>query len=441
MGDDIVIAKKHATMRYMGIVLNFEILYRLIQFMSKINSCFFVAVVGVSLFCASLANGQTASPLDRSNTQTSNIQETIDGILRDFCNQYSLPGGVSMAISYREKLVYAGAIGYADKEHKIPLTPEHRMRIASLSKPITAIAIMKLEEEKKLNLNDEVFGETGIFKGEYGIPELENCPVKITIKQLLEHTTGGWGNSKNDPMFSIPRNVARKEFMRTVIRERPLENPPGTKHDYSNFGYWVLGRVIEKQSGMTYEDYVKENILMSCGISGMRIGGNVSASDEVEYIGDGRQRPYTLSPHHMDAHGGWVANPIELLKLLVRVDGFSTVQDILRSETITTMTTPSKQSPNYALGWVVNRSNNWWHMGGMPGTSAEMARSSEVFNWVILVNSRPDSAPEFSGDMDKLFWQIKSTVRTWPTGIALDTILTIPVLHDVRLIHQEIQAK
>ena len=341
---------------------------------------------------------------------SADTSETVENILRDFYNKYSLPGGISMAISYREKLVYAGAIGYADKEHKIPLTPEHRMRIASLSKPITSIAVMKLVEEKKLNLNDEVFGSTGIFGGEYGVPVYENCPVKITVKQLLEHTAGGWGNSRRDPMFSI-RNAAGDEFIRTVIKEYPLENSPGTKYDYSNFGYCVLGRVIEKKSGMTYENYVKKHVLTPCGISGMRIGGKTSEPDEVEYIDSSGQNPYLLSPAHMDAHGGWVANPIELLKLLVRVDGFSNVPDILESETIKTMTTPSEQNDGYALGWSVNRSNNWWHTGSLPGTATEMARSSAGYNWVILVNFRPSAAPDFFGDLDRLFWTIKETVQ------------------------------
>ena len=346
------------------------------------------------------------------------VDAKIDGILRDFYDKYSLPGGISMAISYRERLVYAGAVGYADKQHKIPLTPEHRMRIASVSKPITSIAVMKLVEEKKLNLHDEVFGSTGIFSGEYGVPEYENRPVEITVKQLLEHTAGGWGNSKKDPMFSILK-VTRKEFLQTVIRDYPLEHLPGTKYDYSNFGYCVLGRVIEQKSGMAYEDYVKKHILAPCEIDGMRIGKNFSDPDEVEYMGDKGQNPYSLLPAHMDAHGGWIANPIELLKLLVRIDGFKEVSDILERETIKTMTTPSKQNDNYALGWNVNRSNNWWHMGGMPGTSTEMARSSMGFNWVILVNFRPSSAPEFSSDMDRLFWKIKETIQEWHAGTEL----------------------
>ena len=252
--------------------------------------------------------GTSVSMQQSVGTLSMNDRAAVDGVLRDFYNKYSLPGGISVAISYREKLLYAGAVGYADKEHKIPLTPKHQMRIASISKSVTAIAVMKLAEERKLNLNEEVFGETGIFKGEYGVPKYENSPVKITVKQLLEHTAGGWGHSKKDPVS----NISGKELIRTTIREYPIEHLPGTKYDYSNFGYWVLGRVIEKKSGMTYEEYVKKNILMPCGISGMRIGAVASGPDEVEHIGDNDKNPYR-SPSHRDANGGWIANPIELM--------------------------------------------------------------------------------------------------------------------------------
>jgi len=395
--------------------------------MSKRISCFVVVIVGVSLLCAGLVNGQTARSLRLIQAQPAhvqeaiarNVQETIDNILREFYERHSLPGGISMAISYRERLVYVGAIGYADRERTIPLTPEHRMRIASLSKPITAIAIMKLWEERRLNLNDDVFG--GIFRGEYGIPEFENRPVRITVRQLLEHTAGGWGHTTNDPM-RLTATITGEELMRTVIRERSLENLPGTTYGYSNFGYWVLGRVIERVSGMTYEDYVKTHILMPSGISGMRIGEeDASAPDEAEYIGNPNENPFARhrSPRNQDANGGWIANPTELVKLLVRVDGFANVPDILRSTTIRTMTTPSAQRPTYALGWFVNRNGHWWHAGSRPGVRARMERNPDGFNWAVLINSSPGSDGFSFGDMERLFGTIRSAIQVWPAGTEL----------------------
>ena len=396
---------------------------------------FFPPAVFLSFLLAFVSNAEevrtwtsgtrtSAPPSQNTETLTANDRETIDGILREFYNKYSLPGGISMAISYRERLVYAGAIGYADKQHQIPLTPKHRMRIASISKSVTSIAIMKLVETKKLNLNDEVFGRTGIFRGECGIPEYESRPTKVMVKQLLEHTAGGWGSlSKKCPQFSTPPKDSWKEFMQTVIREHPLEHLPGTKHDYSNFGYCVLGRIIETKSGMTYENYVKKHVLMPCGINGMRIGGKVSGPDEVEYTGtDKNKNPDSTTPFYIDSCGGWIASPIELLKLLARIDGFPNVPDILKNETIKTMATPSAQNNNYALGLRLFGSNNWGHTGGMAGTSTMMVRRSDGFNLVILVNFGFCSAPEypeFYKDIGNIILKIKEKIQEWPTGTEL----------------------
>ena len=393
--------------------------------MSKRKPCFIAAMVGVSLFYASLAYGQTAPQPQRSQTQTSNIQETIDGILRDFYNKYSLPGGISMAISYRERLVYAGAVGYADKDHKIPLTPEHRMRIASLSKPITSIAIMKLLEEKKISLDDFVFGKNRIFNNQYGMPTYRERHVDITVRQLLEHNTGGWGRDAQNSSGIRLRNIDR------ILENLPLEHLPGTHYDYSNFGYYVLGRIIETKSGMTYEDYVKEAILKPAGINGMRIGATRSGPDEVDYIataGEDANSSTNWNPVNIDSAGGWIASPIELMKLLVRIDGFSNVKDILNHETIKIMTTRSKTNNRYALGWSLSQSgNNWYHSGGNPGISSIMARSSNGFNWAILINYRPPDAvrSKFASDMDDLFWQIHRTVKHWHTGTDLSMSPTI----------------
>jgi CubicO group peptidase (beta-lactamase class C family) len=346
-------------------------------------------------------------------------KKAIDEILLNFYEKYQIPGGVSLAISHNGRLVYAGAVGYADNNRTVKLTPEHRMRIASVSKPVTAIAIMKLMEEKRLCLDDCVFGENGIFDNKYGMPTYREKPVDITIKHLLKHNSGGWGRSVNYQDIGV-----RMQDIERVLEKLPLEHLPGTHYDYSNFGYYVLGRIIETKSGMTYEHYVKENILKPSGIDGMRIGATKSGSDEVEYFATEGENinPSTFNnPINIDSSGGWVANPIELLKLLVRVDGFSNVKDILSNETVKMMTTRSK-THDYALGWALNKSgNNWWHDGSIPGTSSMMARSSNGFNWVILINYRPPSEVRsaFTSDIDDLFWQIHRTVKQWSTGTEL----------------------
>ena len=377
-----------------------------------------------------------AQPVNSIDTGHFPEIEKINAILIDFYNEHSLPGGISMAISFNEKLVYAASVGFADSEHNVPLTPEHRMRIASLSKPITSIAVMKLMEENKINLNDIVLGENGILGIEYGIPVYNNEPAQITVRNLLEHTSGGWGNSREDPMAVIS-NKNGKELIQDVLAKYPLENSPGSNFDYSNFGYYVLGKVIEKISGASYENYVKENILIPCGIDGMRIGSDTSGFGETEYIrtSPNETNPYHYSPRHYEASAGWIANPLELIKLLAHVDSFPYIQDILTNETIAVMTAPSKENQDYALGWYVDLRGNIWHNGSLPGASAEMGRSSHGFNWAILINSRPQNGfvlrdlesdrsqliyLDFQEELNRLFWKIEEAIESWHDGIDLE---------------------
>ena len=132
---------------------------------------------------------------------------------------------------------------------------------------------MKLVEERKLKLSDRVFGSGGILGNTYGKKPYKKWVTSITVKHLLEHTAGGWNNKKNDPMFQ-KSGYNHKQLISWVLNNRPLSRKPGTKNDYSNFGYCVLGRVIEKRSGMSYKNYVRSRILNKSGIKYMTIGGD-----------------------------------------------------------------------------------------------------------------------------------------------------------------------
>jgi len=122
----------------------------------------------------------------------------------------------------------------------------------------------------------------------------------------------------------------------------------------------------------------------------------------------------------MDSFGGWVANPVELLKILVRVDGFSNVPDILSPEPIRVMTTRSRARNSFALGWHISQSNSWSHGGSMPGTRAMMVRRADGFNVAMITNYRPpEPRQEFESDWSNLFTEIQRAVRTWPAGTEL----------------------
>jgi len=339
-----------------------------------------------------------------------------DSIVRALVDRFGLPG-ISVALTRDDRLVYAAAIGWADRGKHIPMATTTRMRLASVSKPLTSLALMTLAERKRISLDTVVFGPTGVLGVEYGEPMFAGAKASITVRQLMQHLEGGWGNQRNDPVFAFYDMTQRALIART-LRERPLESRPGSVQAYSNFGYLVLGRVIERVTGQRYEDAVRALVLQPSGAPEIRIGaprGAPRAPDEAVYDGSGREDPYMLRPDLMDAHGGWVANPLELLRVMDRYDGGGGVPDLLPPERLREMTTGDSRFSGYALGWAVNRSGNWFHQGSMPGTASMIARTSRGFNWVIITNTRPASA-DFSSALDQLMWKVLDAVRAWPAG-------------------------
>jgi CubicO group peptidase (beta-lactamase class C family) len=208
------------------------------------------------------------------------------------------------------------------------------------------------------------------------------------------------------------------EIISWTLDNMPLRNEPGTNYAYSNFGYCILGRVIEKISGLRYEDYVKKFILDKAGISDMEIGGNTLADrkpNEVVYYGQGGEDPYVFNIKRMDSHGGWIASATDLVRFILCVDSFSTKPDILSASTIKTMTEPSSSNKNYACGWQVNEAHNWWHSGSLPGTATEMVRAHNGYSWAVLTNTRTWQQG-FVQDLDHLVWQVlkDSTIQWQP---------------------------
>ncbi len=344
----------------------------------------------------------------------SSDMSAVDALVKKYMDDNDVPG-LSFAISRNGKLVLAKTYGMADKEAGERVAPRHRFRVASVSKPITSVATMRLIQENKLKLGDKVLGAGALLGTTYGTKAYTNNMKNITVEHLLTHTAGGWGNSSNDPMFQ-DKTWTMKKLIDNTFDNISLTSAPGVKYDYSNFGFCLLGRIIEKKTAKTYEDYVKSDILGKCGISRMEIGGNTLAqrkSSEVKYYGPGD--PYnSFNVTRMDAHGGWIATPIDLVRFLVRVDRFNTVADILSTASIDEMIETTAASDNgYAKGWSVNNTPNYWHNGALSGTIAEMVRTNDGFCWSILINTRPEN-DKFAGKLDKLMWDIRGAITKWP---------------------------
>ncbi len=313
-------------------------------------------------------------------------RDEIAALAAAYMTEYGAPG-VSVAIAHRGQLAYAEGFGLADPAAGEKVAPPNLFRIASVSKPVTSVAVFSLVEQGGLALTDKVFGRTGLLRNDYGVPK-DRRIEQITIEQLLTHTCGGWPNKGRDPMFSNP-DLDQRRLIAWTLANVPLDHAPGTSYAYSNFGYCLLGRVIEKVAGQHYGAYVREAVLKPCGVTAMRIGAGPRAeraAGEVVYAGQGGD-PYRVKVARADSCGGWIASASDLARFAMNVGGGPGTSGILRPATIEAMTTPSAINPGYAKGWIVN-AQRWWHNGSLPGTSAIMVSTRNGLSWAALANTR-----------------------------------------------------
>ncbi len=324
---------------------------------------------------------------------------TLDNALATKMSKFAIPG-MSIAIIRNEKLVYVKSYGMADKEAQQAATNEDLYRIASISKPLTAIAILKLEQEGKLSLSNTVFGANGILGNDYGVPPTGSNKEQITIKNLLDHKSG-WVNVPDDPMFSDNART-RTDIIKDLVANRALAYPVGTTYYYLNFGYSVLGRVIEKVTGTTYEQYM-QTLFTPMGISTMTLAGNTLAErkpHEVKYY-QNEYSPYAMNVNRMDSHGGWLASATDLARFLVRIDRNTQVADVL----------PASQLSKFYFG-----NSSWNHTGSLPGTSTLFARLNDTYSFVILTNTRTNNNPDqILSELYNVFVTELPARSTWPS--------------------------
>lgn len=343
-------------------------------------------------------------------TPTDTEKDAIAKITREFMEKFEVPG-LSVAFSHRDRSSYAAGFGMADVEQKEEMTPRHLFRIASIAKPLTAVGIYKLIEQGRLKPHDRVFGDSGLLEVE-GLKKLPESVEEITLHHLLTHTCGGWQNDGNDPMFRHPE-LDHRELIATTLREQPLKNAPGSSYAYSNFGYCLLGRVIEKTSDKSYAAFMEDTVLSPSGVKDMKISGNSledREKNEVRYYGRNGEDPYHMNVRRMDSHGGWLATPEDIVRVFNHCSGAGDASTLLRAETVKCMLTASDANPGYASGWSINEARHRWHGGSLPGTSTIAVRTAGGMCWAGFANSR---CKDISLALDQMMWRIAKAVPAW----------------------------
>ena len=367
-----------------------------------------------------------------------------------FLKKWSI-AGASVAIAKDGKLIYARGFGYADTALKTEIQPYNQFRIASISKLVTAIGIMKLQEEGKLSLSDTVFGPKGILNDPYFDGPKDKRVYNITVAELLGHE-GGWTQRYGDQMF-MPLKIAEKMGLKppvdtkTIVRfalDKRLHYTPGTGKAYSNLGYSILGLIIEKVSGMSYEEFCRKTILEPLGIYDMNIAGNLpseKATFEVSYYepsdvvlkpsiyGTGEMVRPSYGGNDIRALGGagsWIATAPDLMRLLLAVDGFTTRPDILSNQSIRFMTdTDNGFAP---VGWkATTLDGSWWRTGSFPGSTGMMKRQSDGTSWVVLFNSSAWNGPEIYSYINNMMNRVISKINPWPQFDLYSYSMPIPL--------------
>lgn len=178
--------------------------------------------------------------------------------------------GLAMVYAIEGRVVYSEGFGFADYETQEKMTSHHVMRIASVSKEITDAGLNLLMSNKKLNLQDRLFGEGGILEGDFkntNDMKKHRYLQMVTIEHCMKHTCGQpWHNLVDDPAFRLTK-LDQKQLLQWCIDNRPLTKRPGGQEYYSNIGYLFLGRVIEKITGMAYTDYITKYIMEPIGVT------------------------------------------------------------------------------------------------------------------------------------------------------------------------------
>lgn len=258
--------------------------------------------------------------------------------------------GLSVAVVSRRQVRWTAGFGSQDIENNVPAKPSTVYRLGSISKPITAVAVMQLFERGKLDLDAPVQKYCPAF------PE-KQWPV--TTRQVLGHLAG-IRHYKSDEEFNSTRFYASVTEGLGMFKDDPLLFEPGTKYSYTTHGYSVLGCVVEGASGRKYADYVSEYVLKPAATEHMRV-------DSVAEIIPNRAQGYRIndkgvlsnSPLADNSYkvpgGGFVSTAEDLARFAVALQ----TDRLLKRETLELMFTPQKlkdgKETSYGLGWSIAR--------------------------------------------------------------------------------------
>ena len=402
-----------------------------------------------------------------SNGHTPDELRTFDRQFIKFLREHDYPGG-ALGVMKNGKLLHAQGYGKIPGSHSIK--PNTQLPISSLSKSITAAAILKLVQFGELELSTKVFGDDGVLRR---VRQLRNHVVDvriydITVSHLLHHTAG-WDQSVGpmyDPMLNslylslghkvpdiasklnIHGTLAANHIIRYMFNQ-PLTHVPGTQYRYSNLGYCILGRIIEEVTGEKYDKFVKDTILTPLGMWHTQIGPNHKTPSDVNEVGNDlnshtpdlsseisiQKVHATVSPSVVDSTLGWYSTVHDILRFVGGLDGTGSHQ-LLTSEFLQLLF----QHPGHGTmqhvdtwpgaGFTIKNDGSFWQEGDEHDNDVVLFHQG-IKNW--FNDNRNTSKTKKGGltfvaimasnnhvSLRQPLRKLISKVKQWPAGSAID---------------------
>lgn len=343
-----------------------------------------------------------------AETPSQKAAALLDGLIK------TNDSGLAVLVAQDGKILFEKSYGLADREHNVPVIPQTTFRIGSITKQFTASAILKLQEEGKLSVNDTL--------SKY-IPDFPRGD-EVTLRHLLTHTSGIHSYTDEPDFESRVTNATTTEAIIEEIKKYPFDFDPGTKWRYDNSGYLLLGNIVEKVSGQSYGDFLHENFFQPLGMTNTDVyGAHIGLPHEALgyslcrsaltwiFWGEGFCLGNRRFEQALNWNMSWAAGAGAL---------YSTVEDLYRwnegvfngrvldAASLKAAFTPVKmrfweraalafafneRGMGYGFGWLVSRRRELreiWHSGGLHGFKTCLLRvPDEKFTVVVLANASP----------------------------------------------------
>ncbi|MGB3860882.1 MAG: serine hydrolase [Candidatus Aminicenantaceae bacterium] len=334
---------------------------------------------------------------------------------KDFLNLYMVLDKVpGLSVSFlKDGVVWIEGFGYSDLENFVPAKPESAYRLASITKTITAMAVLQLVEKGKIDLDAEV---------QTYVPYFPKKKWPVTVRQLLGHIGGisHYNNYDLEGHIKVHKNT--REAL-AIFQDFPLVAEPGSKYNYSTYGYNLLGAVIEEASGQSYGDYIKKHIFEPLGMTNSRL------DDPVDIIPN-RVRGYSLAQgqhknsEYVDissrfAGGGTRSTVVDLLKYAIGILDRKLLQTETYRQMFAPMVLKNGRYTTYGMGWNVHPLNGHFCIqhGGSQAETKTFLLILPTERFAIAIASNLES-------FDRMFYVTKLAELVLDEDIGLEIYIT-----------------